>query len=160
MKLKFLVDEDFVNYKKPSMFIGFPRCSFKCGAENCQNFCLAKEPNIEINTDDVIERFIENPITEAVVLGGLEPFDSWPEVEYFIMKFRYHSDADIVIYSGYNVEEIPQEIHEKLKLYSHDGPIIVKYGRYIPNTEGYYSSILGVRLASQNQIVKYYGDKI
>ena len=86
MKLKFLVDEDFVNYRKPSMFIGFPRCSFKCGAENCQNFCLAKEPDIEIDTDDVIARFMENPITEAVVLGGLEPFDSWPEVEYFIMK--------------------------------------------------------------------------
>ena len=160
MKLKFLVDEDFVNYKKPSMFIGFPRCSFKCGAENCQNFCLAKEPDIEIDTDDVIARFMKNPITEAVVLGGLEPFDSWPEVEYFIMKFRYYSNADIVIYSGYNVEEIPQEIHEELELYGHDGPIIVKYGRYIPNTEGYYSPILGVKLASQNQTVKCYGDKI
>ena len=76
------------------------------------------------------------------------------------MKFRYYSNADIVIYSGYNVEEIPQEIHKELELYGHDGPIIVKYGRYIPNTEGYYSSILGVRLASQNQIVKYYGEKI
>ncbi len=160
MKLKFLVDEDFVNYRKPSMFIGFPRCSFKCGAENCQNFCLAKEPNIEIDTDDVIARFMKNPITEAVVLGGLEPFDSWPEVQYFIMKFRYYSNADIVIYSGYNVEEIPQEIHEELELYGHDGPIIVKYGRYIPNTEGYYNPILGVKLASQNQTVKYYGDKI
>ena len=160
MKLKFLVDEDFVNYKKPSMFIGFPRCSFKCGAENCQNFCLAKEPDIEIDTDDVIARFMKNPITEAVVLGGLEPFDSWPEVEYFIMKFRYYSNADIIIYSGYNVEEIPQEIHEELELYGHDGPIIVKYGRYIPNTEGYYSPILGVKLASQNQTVKCYGDKI
>lgn len=160
MKLKYLVDEDFVNYKKPSMFIGFPRCSFKCGAENCQNVSLAKEPDIEIDTDDVIARFMENPITEAVVLGGLEPFDSWPEVEYFIMKFRYHTDADIIIYSGYNVEEIPQEIHEELELYGHDGPIIVKYGRYIPNTEGYYNPILGVKLASQNQIVKCYGDKI
>ena len=160
MKLKFLVDEDFVNYRKPSMFIGFPRCSFKCGAENCQNFCLSKEPNIEIHTDDVITRFMKNPITEAVVLGGLEPFDSWPEVQYFIMKFRYYSNADIVIYSGYNVEEIPQEIHEELELYGHDGPIIVKYGRYIPNTEGYYNPILGVKLASQNQTVKYYGDKI
>ena len=24
MQIKFLVEEDFVNYKKPSMFIGFP----------------------------------------------------------------------------------------------------------------------------------------
>ena len=160
MKLKFLVDEDFVNYRKPSMFIGFPHCTLKCGAENCQNFCLAKEPNIEVHTDDVIARFVNNPITEAVVLGGLEPFDSWLDVQDFIMKFRYHSNADIVIYSGYDVGEIPQEIHEELELYAKDGPIIVKYGRYIPNKEGYYSSILGVKLASQNQEVRYYGDKI
>ena len=33
MRIKFLVDEDFVNYKKPSMFIGFPSCTWKCEKE-------------------------------------------------------------------------------------------------------------------------------
>lgn len=30
MNIKFLIDEDFLNYKKASMFIGFPNCSLKC----------------------------------------------------------------------------------------------------------------------------------
>ena len=48
MKIKGLISEDFVNYKKPSMTIMFPYCiGFKCGAEYCQNSPLAKSKNIE-----------------------------------------------------------------------------------------------------------------
>ena len=39
MRIKFLVDEDFVNYKKPSMFIGFPNCTWKCEKECGQKMC-------------------------------------------------------------------------------------------------------------------------
>ena len=45
MKIKGIIAEDFVNYKKPSMFIGFPTCTWKCekecGIEMCQNKGLA-----------------------------------------------------------------------------------------------------------------------
>ena len=30
MRIKNLIDEDFVNYKKPSLFIGCGECDFKC----------------------------------------------------------------------------------------------------------------------------------
>ena len=30
MIIKGLIDEDFINYKKPSMVIEFPYCNFKC----------------------------------------------------------------------------------------------------------------------------------
>ena len=33
MKLKGLIDEDFVNYKDPSLFLIFPFCTFKCEKE-------------------------------------------------------------------------------------------------------------------------------
>ena len=53
MKIKGLVDEDFVQYQKPSMFIIAPYCSFKCdkeaGCEVCQNSDLAAAPIIEID---------------------------------------------------------------------------------------------------------------
>ena len=58
MKLKFLNDVDYINYKKPSMFIGFPKCSFKCGRAICQNAALANEPDIEVNVDEIIDRII------------------------------------------------------------------------------------------------------
>jgi len=33
MIIKGLIDEDFVNYKKPSMTIMMPYCTFKCDKE-------------------------------------------------------------------------------------------------------------------------------
>ena len=58
MQIKNIVDEDFVNYYKPSMFILFPSCSFKCDKENgcnlCQNSHLAQEPTLEIDKEVII----------------------------------------------------------------------------------------------------------
>lgn len=157
MKLKNLVEEDFVNYKKPSMFLIFPKCTFKCDKENgcavCQNGALAEEPDKDIRIDTIIERYLNNSITRALVCGGLEPFDSWEELQCLIMNFRYYSPDDIVIYTGYNEEEIAEEKLEWLMLY---GPIIIKYGRFIPNDEGYFNDELGVRLASKNQYTVRY----
>ena len=74
MIIKQLVDEDFVNYKKPSMFVGFPKCSFKCdkecGMQVCQNSTLALSQNINIDTNRLVERYLSNPITHAIVCGS------------------------------------------------------------------------------------------
>lgn len=157
MKIKGLVDEDFVNYKKPSMFLLFNRCSFKCdkecGCQVCQNSALANEKNIEITVDKIIDRYMTNPITKALVCGGLEPFDSWEDLQCLILNFRYYTNDDIVIYTGYYKEEIDKEKIDWLKLYS---PIIIKYGRFIPNNEEYFNNDLGVKLASKNQYTEKY----
>lgn len=157
MKLKGIIDEDFVNYKKPSMFLAFPRCSFKCDKECerqvCQNSALANEKNIEITLDKIINRYMTNPITKALVCGGLEPFDSWDDLQCLILNFRYYTNDDIVIYTGYYKEEIDKEKIDWLKLYS---PIIIKYGRFIPNNEEYFNNDLGVKLASKNQYTEKY----
>lgn len=154
MIIKQLVDEDFVNYKKPAMFIGFPSCTFKCekecGVRCCQNSALAQSSNINISIDVLIERYMNNPITHAVVCGGLEPMDSWDDLQCFILNFRYWSDDDIVIYTGYTEEEIQNKL-EWLQWY---GSIIVKFGRYIPGQQPHYDSVLGVKLASNNQHAK------
>ena len=156
MIIKQLVDEDFVNYKKPSMFIAFPSCTFKCekecGQKMCQNSTLATSPSIDIPIHSIIERYMNNPITQAVVCGGLEPMDSWEELQCFIMNFRYRSYDDVVIYTGYKEEEITDKI-KWLELYE---PIVIKFGRYIPNQQKHYDEVLGVELASDNQ----YGKRI
>jgi len=147
MKVKGLITEDFVNYKKVSMTIMFPHCTFKCGAEHCQNSPLAKSKTYDIDINETIEKYLNNPITEAVVMQGLEPLDSWSELLMYIEKFRAKSQDDIVIYTGYNKEEITDEINI-LKQYKN---IIVKFGRFLPGQEKHYDEILGVYLASDNQ---------
>ncbi len=154
MIIKGIIDEDFINYKKPSMVIEFPYCSFKCDKECgrvvCQNSSLANEPNIIISEKKIIGRYISNPITEAIVLQGLEPFDSIFSALYLIkiLRLNYNCHDDVVIYTGYNKEEINKTIIEELKYLGH---IIIKYGRYIPDQEPHYDEVLGVNLASDNQ---------
>ena len=147
MKIKGLITEDFVNYKKASMTIIFPYCTFKCGKDYCQNSPLAKSQIIEISIDDLVNKYINNPITEAVVMQGLEPFDSWNDLKEFVQKLREYNNDDIVIYTGYNKNEVIEKINE-LSKYTN---IIVKFGRYIPNQEKHYDEVLGVYLASSNQ---------
>ena len=147
MKIKGLITEDFVNYKKASMTIIFPYCTFKCGEDYCQNSPLTKSPIIEISIDDLVNRYNNNPITEAIVMQGLEPFDSWSDLKEFVKKLREYNNDDIIIYTGYNKDEVIKYIKE-LSVYPN---IIVKFGRYIPNQEKHYDDVLGVYLASNNQ---------
>ena len=151
MIIKQLVDEDFVNYKKPSMFVGFPTCSWKCekecGEHCCQNSALAQAPCVDISINSLIERYMNNPITSAVVMGGLEPLDSWDDIQCFIMNFRYWSGDDIVIYTGYKEEEVQEKI-EWLEYY---GPIVIKFGRFVPGQTSHYDDVLGVQLANDEQ---------
>ena len=154
MNIKYIVDEDIVNYKECSMFIGFPFCSFKCekecGINCCQNSVLAKSPNIEINAENLIDRYLRNPITSAVVFGGLEPFDSWGDVYTLVTKLRTYRLDTIVIFTGYKETEISDKI-EALKKFPN---IIVKFGRFIPNQPSHKDELLGVTLASPNQYAK------
>ena len=164
MIIKNLVDEDIVNYKKCSMFIIFPICSFKCDKEHgepiCQNSNIVKMPDIDIPTEELIERYVNNPLTEAVVMGGLEPFDSPFELVEFIdsLRNRHHCDDDIIIYTGYTEEELTSNSNSKLctfyKNISTYPNIIIKFGRFIPNDEPHLDEVLGVQLASRNQYAK------
>lgn len=165
MKIKNLIDEDFVNYSKPSMFIGTSNCSFKCdkecGKPVCQNSELAKAPNIEIDPTDLVHRFYNNPITEAVTIGGLEPFDTFDDLLLLIFLFQmgafieYKSYPDIVIYTGYYPEEIKDKIKELQEAVVPElMKVIIKFGRFIPDKPHRYDELLGVELSSNNQYAK------
>lgn len=156
MKIKGLIDEDFVNYKTKCMTIEMPYCSFKCdkecGQQVCQNSALADAPIIWVDNDKLIERYLNNPITEAVCFQGLEPFDSYKDIKSFISLLRSKQCwDDIVIYTGYTEEEIKNQLCY-LRPYRN---IIVKFGRYVPNQKSHYDEILGVTLASPNQYAKW-----
>ena len=109
MKLVNLIQEDFTNYKYPSMFLGFPYCTGKCNISNkhivCQNQKLQEAEKIEISIPELLELYQKNNISKAIVCGGLEPFDSPVNLIHFIEEFRKISNDDIVIYTGYEEEE-------------------------------------------------------
>lgn len=153
MILKGIIDEDFVNYKLPSMVLMFPKCSFKCG-NVCQNISLADEDEVNISALSLAERYIKNPITKAVVCQGLEPFDTFEHLLLFITVFRDFSNDDIVIYTGYTEQEVIQ--NNWLNPLKKAGNIVIKYGRYIPGDQPHLDDVLGVKLASDNQYAVRY----
>ena len=156
MKLRGMLAEDFVNYKKPSMFLIFPYCTFKCDKENgnkiCQNSSLINEPIIEISEKDLIELYIHNDISKSIICGGLEPMDSFDDLLSFIQLLRteYNCLDDVVIYTGYYESELEKQLTE-LKKYDN---IIIKFGRFIPNQSSHFDEVLGINLASENQYAK------
>lgn len=153
MIVKNIIDEDFCNYKEPSMFIGFPKCSFKCELEcpevQCQNKGLAVSPDIEIDAASICERYINNPITKAIVCGGLEPFDTFDSLYRLISVLRtvYNCTDPIIIYTGYTFSEITEKITWLMNFPN----IIVKMGRFRPNGKHRMDNVLGVELSSENQ---------
>ncbi len=154
MKIKGIIDEDFTNFKIPSMFIGLGTCNWKCCIENnipiaiCQNSKLAKQKDIDISANEIFRRYITNPITSAIVIGGLEPFTQKYDIIDLIKCFRVNFCNDyFVVYTGFYEYEIQDEI-EILKQYPN---IILKTGRYIPNQKSHFDEILGIYLASDNQ---------
>lgn len=155
MFVKGIIDEDFVNYKKPAMVIEFPYCDFKCdkecGKAVCQNSPLTKIHNIKIEEEYIIEKYLKNPITEAVICQGLEPLDTMVMLFLFIKKFREFSNDDLIIYTGYNKEEERSQALINFIKRNQYKNIIIKYGRYIPNQTPHYDEVLGVKLASDNQ---------
>lgn len=154
MLLKNIIDEDYTNYKKCSMVLGFPSCTFKCEKEPggcpgmCQNSALVKSKSKEIDVFTLWRRYIDNPLSHAIVCAGLEPFDSFSDLLKIIEYFRAAGiDDDFVIYTGYYPDELVDKIYE-LKQFNN---IIVKFGRYKPNEQSHYDEVLGVNLASSNQ---------
>jgi hypothetical protein len=113
----------------------------------CQNLALATAPDIEMSFDSIVSRYLKNPITKAIIMAGLEPFDSWDNLSRLIIELRLNTTDDIVIYTGYKKEEINYAI-DWLTLFPN---IIVKFGRYVPNEEPHYDDVLGIKLASDNQ---------
>ena len=145
------------DYKYPSMFIAFPYCSFKCekecGMRVCQNSTLATAPIREVEVNELIDKYLSNPITQAIVCGGLEPMDSFDDLVEFISALRKKEcQHDVVIYTGYRKEEITDQIKRLIPL----GNIVIKFGRFVPNEPSHYDDVLGVNLANNEQ----YGERI
>lgn len=155
MIIKTIVDEDFVQYKQPCMYIGTVFCDGKCCKEAgiplsvCINDEWRDTATVAIADETIIERYLSNDITKAICFAGLEPFEQFEQMFNMISKLRneYHCNDTVVIYTGYYKDEIKKQI-ETLRCFKN---IIIKFGRFIPDNPGRHDEVLGVHLASDNQ---------
>lgn len=152
MKLKTVITEHFQDYKYPNMYLAFPSCTFKCerecGQAICHNSVLATRLTKVYDVDQLIDEYLANPITTAVVCGGLEPLDSFEDLCSFISALRARGcEDDIVIYTGYEKSEVTDQISQLSQWKN----IVLKFGRFRPGETSSFNPILGITLASPNQ---------
>lgn len=156
MIVKDIQDETLQDYKVVSMLISACSCDWKCcseaGMDICQNSELAQRKDAAIPNKVICRRYLHNPISKAIIFGGLEPMLQLDDVLEILSILRHENNCldDVVIYTGYNEAEVA----DKLKALRKYKNIIVKFGRYRPNDTERYDEILGINLASSNQYAK------
>lgn len=156
------IRETLGDYKKHSLLISVGTCSGKCWKElgldenTCQNNIL-KESVRDMSNDriiKIIDGYIEDGIISSIIFGGLEPMEQVEDIEYIIngieeIAKKYVVKIDIIIYTGFYREEIENAVN--LLSINKSNKLIIKYGRFIPNSKSRYDKILGVTLSSDNQ---------
>ena len=153
MRIKSLIDEDFVNYKKPSMFLSACFCDWKCCKEAGVDVCICQNADaynmeiVNIPDDTIVKRYVANDITKAIVIGGFEPFLQFDELYSLVRKFRENTNDDIIIYTGFYRREVEKEVK---KLSEFDN-VYIKFGRYVPNGKKHFDELLGIYLANEEQ---------
>lgn len=155
MQYKNIMFDDVVNYKKTSMFIGTCFCDWKCCKEIGADICLCQNSSAyclkikEIDNEKLVRKYLKLGTMQALVLGGFEPFwnNSWDETLAFLKCFRSYTQDDIVIYTGYNEDEVADKIGQVKGL----GNVVVKFGRYRPGQKPHRDEVLGVNLANDEQ---------
>ena len=147
------VVEVFQDYKKSALLFSCCFCDWKCCKEAgipisvCQNQSICSQRTITLSFESVL-RMVNNSITDAIIFGGLEPFEQIDEVVRCIEYLRFNFvSKPVIIYTGFYPEEINENTLDRLSL-SH---VILKCGRYIPNLPPVYDEVLGITLASNNQ---------
>ena len=156
IRLKDIV-EVFQDYKKPALLLCTCYCDWKCCAESgtdsslCQNSRIAKQREVKTPFASILKK-VNASLTDAVIFGGLEPMMQIDEVVQCIEYLRKNGvEKDIIIYTGYYIEELDSSILYRLK----NANVILKCGRFIPNRPSKLDPTLGVVLASDNQYGVY-----
>lgn len=150
------VEDNYQDYKKPSVKIITHICDFKCCTEQgldvsvCANHPYAGNPPKKVPNESILGFFEHNrSICRSIVFGGLEPLKQTSELYHLCKYLRENGiDEEIVIYTGYYPEELNP--HDMLLIISLKN-IIIKFGRYIPNASPRFDEVLGVELISDNQ---------
>ena len=144
------------HYYKNGLLVATVSCDWKCLRETnlpldiCQNSHTCNMETKTIEVSELVKTFEDNLMSDCVIFAGLEPLLQIEEILNFINAFRETNNEDIVIYTGYNEDEILDSL-ELLKKYNN---IIVKFGRFVPDGRVTYDEVLKIKLISENQYAK------
>ena len=111
--------------------VWFQGCNIKCKG------CMSKytwnfEKKYKRNIEDVIEEILSYPSKKITISGG-EPFDQPKELKYLLKILKENDFKDILVYTGYNYDEIKDKYKDILKYID-----VLVAGRFIEGLESEY----------------------
>ena len=90
-------------------------CSIRCaGCSNPELWNKSQGKNIDINLIyKMIAQIAEQKPVDGITISGGEPLDQAPELLDLLARLENLTD-DVLIYTGYNLSEIPESVHLRL----------------------------------------------
>lgn len=93
--------------------VWFQGCSIKC--EGCMSkYTWEFDKKYERNIDEVLKEILSYSSKKITISGG-EPFDQPKALEYLLKKLKLNGFKDILVYTGYEYEEIKGRYNNILK---------------------------------------------
>jgi len=157
MKIKYIQHEVMNDAPFIGSLIVANDCSRNC--KGCFNQELRDIPSIEMDIFDILKEVKSNPLNEGVILGGLEwseqPFDMCLLAVACMME-----KIPVIIYTSkvegdfLKIKYIQQIFDYSIKS---NCDLYVKYGCYDESNLCENNIQFGVKLATSNQYIKFYG---
>jgi len=146
MHLKQIINGSRQYYKEPSMLL--ITSGIRLDTQNCPD-------------GEILKRFLNKPLSKAIVIYKLDPKINTIEVREFIFAARKHFPPGerprIIIYTDSYLEELEKlgwtGLYCEILEY---GNIILKCGRCEKRDKSYFNPILGVNLPGKFQEVHQY----
>ena len=127
-----------------------PSCSMGC--KNCINEHLKmNEILVEETAENIIKKVRSNGLNRGIIMSGLEWTES-PESMKALMNEALKQSLEVIVYTHHDEETFLKMFPslEKKKIY-------IKYGAYDECQIASNNISYGVKLATENQYIKYYG---
>lgn len=127
-----------------------PSCSRGC--KNCFNDHLKNNGIMyEDTAEELINKVKANGLNKGIILSGLEWTES-PEAMNKLINEALTNDLEVILYT-HKTEKNFFETFQHLK----NKPIYIKFGPFIEEQKTETNQHFGVKLATDNQYIKYFG---
>lgn len=152
MKYKYIQHEVMSDAPFIGALIVANDCSRNC--KECFNQDLKQIESTKNAWYEIEKKVKSNGLNKGIILGGLE----WTEQPNDLLNLMVmaREDFKVMIYTGLTEEQFLR-IPDVKEVLSFNLPIYVKYGSYESNNKCENNIYYGVKLASCNQYIKYYG---
>ncbi|MGM0378415.1 MAG: 4Fe-4S cluster-binding domain-containing protein [Bacillota bacterium] len=142
------------NILNDAPFIGALIIAPSCmkGCSDCLNEHLKNNGIFYKNSaSEIISKVLENGLNKGIILSGLEWTES-PESLKKLVNEAINNDLEVIIYTHKDEKQFFKEFKS-----FNNKPIYVKFGQYHKNKKTHDNIHFGVKLATSNQYIKYFG---